>query len=185
MVHSPDATLMKPPAPGPPPGVGVAAPVVPGAPPGAPAPGAPGGSGGSGAWGCTWEWAGSAADEGLKNGEMKNGSGMENGSQNQDNNLKGELRKRKIIKTFSSFLCDANSFFSASPEVVVHVEHVRQQRLWAPLLEVQLLHLVLHHDGLAGDLLPRAGHAKHPGDPLQEHRADLGFLNSNCCYLAD
>ncbi len=49
MVHSPDATLMKPPAPGPPPGVGVAAPVVPGAPPGAPAPGAPGGSGGSGA----------------------------------------------------------------------------------------------------------------------------------------
>jgi hypothetical protein len=59
------------------------------------------------------------------------------------------------------------------PEVVVHVQHIGQQRLGRLLLEVELLHLVLHHDGLPGDLLPGAGHAETPGDPLQEQNAHL------------
>ena len=59
------------------------------------------------------------------------------------------------------------------PEVVVHVQDVGQQRLGGTLLEVKLLHLVLHHDGLAGDLLAGAAHAESPRDPLQEKAADL------------
>ena len=61
----------------------------------------------------------------------------------------------------------------ARHEVIVHVEHVGQQRLGGLLLEVELLHLVLHHDGLPRDLLPRPRHPQHPGDPLQEQRPHL------------
>ena len=58
-------------------------------------------------------------------------------------------------------------------EVVVHVQHVGQERLGGTFLQVKLLHLVLHHDGLAGDLLTRARHAKEPRNPLKEHRPHL------------
>ena len=59
------------------------------------------------------------------------------------------------------------------PKVVVHVEHVGQQGLAGLLLQVQLLHLVLHHDGFAGDLLPWPRHAQEPGDPLQKQNSHL------------
>ncbi len=47
----------------------------------------------------------------------------------------------------------------AGPEIVVHVKDVGQEALGAALLQVELLHFVLHHDSFAGDLLPRAAHA--------------------------
>ena len=52
------------------------------------------------------------------------------------------------------------------PEVVVHVEHVGQEAFGGPLLEVQLLHLVLHHDGFPCDLFAGPAHAEGPWDPL-------------------
>ena len=61
----------------------------------------------------------------------------------------------------------------AGDKVIVHVKDVGQQRLGGLLLEVELLHLVLHHDGLPSDLLPRPRHPQHPGDPLQEQRPHL------------
>ena len=59
------------------------------------------------------------------------------------------------------------------PEVVLHIQHVGQQRLGGALLQVQLLHLVLHHNRLAGDLLAWTGHPQEPGQPLQEYTPDL------------
>lgn len=48
------------------------------------------------------------------------------------------------------------------PEVVVDVEHVRQQRLRRPLLKLELLHPIAQHDRFAGDL-PTG--STHPQDP--------------------
>ena len=59
------------------------------------------------------------------------------------------------------------------PKVVVHVKHVGQERLGRFLLEVQLLHLVLHHDCLPSDLLSRPGHPEEPRDPLEEEGPHL------------
>ena len=50
------------------------------------------------------------------------------------------------------------------PEVVLHVEHVGEERLGG----LDLLHLVLHHDGLPRYPLSRAAHPQRPRDPLQE-----------------
>ena len=61
-----------------------------------------------------------------------------------------------------------------TPEVVVNVENVGQQRLGGDLLLLHLLHLLLHHDCLPGDLLSRPRHSEEPGDPLQEYYVDLG-----------
>lgn len=58
-------------------------------------------------------------------------------------------------------------------DVVVDVEHVGQQRAGRPLLELELSHLVVHHDCLARDLLARPVHAQEPRQPLQEHALDL------------
>ena len=51
-------------------------------------------------------------------------------------------------------------------EVVVNVQNVRQQRLGGDLLLLHLLHLLLHHDCLPGDLLSGSRHSEEPGDPL-------------------
>lgn len=51
-------------------------------------------------------------------------------------------------------------------KVIIHVQDVGQQGLGGLLLEVELLHLILHHDGFPGDLLPRSGHSKDPRNPL-------------------
>ena len=42
---------------------------------------------------------------------------------------------------------------SRAAEVIVHVQHVGEQRLGGGLLHVQLLHLVRHHDCLPCDFL--------------------------------
>lgn len=47
-------------------------------------------------------------------------------------------------------------------EVVVDVQHVRQERLGRPLLHLQFSHLVVQHDALARDLLSRAVNAQDP-----------------------
>ena len=59
------------------------------------------------------------------------------------------------------------------PEIIVHIKDVRQERLGRPLLQVELLHLVLHHDRLPGDLLSRPTHSEHPRDPLEEDASHL------------
>lgn len=60
------------------------------------------------------------------------------------------------------------------PDVVINVQHVGQQRLGRAFLQLQLPHLVVHHDGLARDLLTRTVHAQDPRQPLQQHAPDLG-----------
>ena len=55
-------------------------------------------------------------------------------------------------------------------EVIIHVQHVGKQRLGG---RVDLLHLILHLNGLQGELLSRAGHPEEPGDPLEEDDPDL------------
>ena len=54
-------------------------------------------------------------------------------------------------------------------EVIVHVENVGEKRFGG---RVDLLHLVLHLNGLEGEVLPGAGHPEDPGDPLQEDHSD-------------
>lgn len=54
-------------------------------------------------------------------------------------------------------------------EVIVDVQHVREQTLRRALLQLQLLHPAVHHDRLARDLLARSAHAEEPWQPLQEH----------------
>ena len=61
-----------------------------------------------------------------------------------------------------------------TPEVVVNVENVGQQRLGGDLLLLHLLHLLLHHDCLPGDLLSRPRHSEEPWDPLEKYYVDLG-----------
>ena len=59
------------------------------------------------------------------------------------------------------------------PEVVVHVKNIGKERLGGFRLQVELLHLVLDHDGLPRYLLSRTTHSQHPRDPLQEHGPHL------------
>ena len=47
----------------------------------------------------------------------------------------------------------------AGDKVIVHVKDIGQQGLGGLLFKVKLLHLVLHHDGLPGDLLPWSSHS--------------------------
>lgn len=51
-------------------------------------------------------------------------------------------------------------------EVVVYVQHVRQQALRRALLELQLLHPAVHQYRLARDLLARSAHTEYPRQPL-------------------
>ena len=53
------------------------------------------------------------------------------------------------------------------PEVIVHVQHVGEQRLGGRLLDVKLLHLLRHHDCLPRDLLPGPSHLHQPRQPLE------------------
>ena len=62
---------------------------------------------------------------------------------------------------------------SELPEVVVHVQDIGEERFGGLGLQVELLHLVLDHDGLARDLLSGTTHPQHPRDPLQEHGPHL------------
>ena len=55
-------------------------------------------------------------------------------------------------------------------KVIVHVQHVGEKRLGG---RVNLLHLVLHLNGLQSELLSRPGHPEQPGDPLEEDDPDL------------
>ena len=61
----------------------------------------------------------------------------------------------------------------AGDKVIIHVQDIGQQGLGGLLLEVELLHLVLHHDGFPGDLLPRSGHPKDPRNPLEKQCSHL------------
>ena len=61
-------------------------------------------------------------------------------------------------------------------EVIVHVEHVGEQRLGG---RVDLLHLVLHLNVLESEVLPRPGHPEEPGDPLEEDHSDLKVRRLN------
>ena len=54
--------------------------------------------------------------------------------------------------------------------VVLHVQDVNQQGLGDVLRLVQLLELLLHHNGLPGDLLARPLHHENPGEILEEQR---------------
>ena len=59
------------------------------------------------------------------------------------------------------------------PEVIVHVEHVGEQRLGGRLLDVKLLHLLRHHDCLPRDLLPGPSHLHQPRQPLEKNDVDI------------
>ena len=61
----------------------------------------------------------------------------------------------------------------AGYKVIVHVKDIGQQGLGGLLFKVKLLHLVLHHDGLSGDLLPWSGHSKDPRNPLKKQCSHL------------
>ena len=54
----------------------------------------------------------------------------------------------------------------AGDKVIIHVEDVSQQGLGGLLLKVELLHLILHHNGLPCYLLPGSGHSEDPRNPL-------------------
>ena len=62
---------------------------------------------------------------------------------------------------------------SRPPEVIIHVKHIGEQRLGGGLLDVQLLHLLGHHDCLPGNLFTRSGHFKQPWKPLEEDKSNL------------
>ena len=75
------------------------------------------------------------------------------------------------------------------PEVVVHVKNIGKERLGGFRLQVELLHLVLDHDGLPRYLLSRTTHSQHPRDPLQEHGPHLrqGWVSEHtyiCIYIS-
>jgi hypothetical protein len=59
------------------------------------------------------------------------------------------------------------------PEVFVNVEDVSQKALRGLLLQLQLLHPVVHHDGLPSDLFLGSVHSEYPGQPVQEHIVNL------------
>ena len=63
--------------------------------------------------------------------------------------------------------------YLGSTEIIINVENIGQQGLGGYLLLVHLLHLLGHEDALPCDLVPGAGHAQHPGDPLQEQHLHL------------
>ena len=69
--------------------------------------------------------------------------------------------------------CGCYSRQSGSSEIIVHVQNIGEQRLGGGFLDVELLHLLGHHDGLPGDLLPRPAHLEEPWQPLQEDNTDL------------
>ena len=58
-------------------------------------------------------------------------------------------------------------------EIIVHVQHVGEQGFGGALLQLELLHLVIHQDRLARDLAARSRHAQHPRQPVEEECADL------------
>ena len=58
---------------------------------------------------------------------------------------------------------------SGPPKVIIHIQDIGEQRLGGGFLDVQLLHLLGHHDCLPGDLLAWPGHLEEPWQPLQEH----------------
>ena len=62
---------------------------------------------------------------------------------------------------------------SPSPEIVVHVEDVGEERARGVLLHLDLVHLVVHDDGLARDRLSRTAHVQDPRQPLQEQGPHL------------
>ena len=62
---------------------------------------------------------------------------------------------------------------SGSSEVIVHVQNIGEQRLGGGLLDVQLLHLLCHHDGFPRDFLPWSPHLEDPRQPLQEYDGHL------------
>ena len=43
---------------------------------------------------------------------------------------------------------------TAPPKVVIHVHHIDEERFGGDVLLVKVLHLLVHHDCLPGDLLP-------------------------------
>ena len=59
------------------------------------------------------------------------------------------------------------------PKVIIHVKNIGEQRLRGGLLDVQLLHLLGHHDCLSRNFLSRSGHFKQPGEPLEEDNSNL------------
>ena len=69
--------------------------------------------------------------------------------------------------------CCRYSRQGGSPEIIVHIQNIGEQRLGGGFLDVELLHLLGHHDGLPGDLLSRPAHLKEPGQPLEEDHTDL------------
>ena len=60
-----------------------------------------------------------------------------------------------------------------SPKIVVHVENVGEERARGVLLHLDLVHLVVHDDGLARDRLSRTAHVQDPRQPLQEQGPHL------------
>ena len=60
-----------------------------------------------------------------------------------------------------------------STEIIINVKNICKEGLGGDLLLVHLLHLLGHEDALPGDLVTRARHAEHPGDPLQEQHLHL------------
>ena len=69
--------------------------------------------------------------------------------------------------------CCRYSRQGGSSEIIVHIQNIGEQRLGGGLLDVKLLHLLGHHDGLPGDLLPGPPHLEEPGQPLEEDNTDL------------
>ena len=53
------------------------------------------------------------------------------------------------------------------PQVFVHIKDVGQKAFAGLLLEAKLVHLVVHVDGLPGDLLAWSAHPEEPGHPLE------------------
>ena len=70
--------------------------------------------------------------------------------------------------------CRSGGAAATAAIVVVHIQHLGQDRLGTTLLLLQLLHLLGHHDGLLGDLDPGARHPQQPRHPLQEQQRNLG-----------
>ena len=74
--------------------------------------------------------------------------------------LKEEINAKLItfsIPIKSSIYCRNLYIFPIiGPIIVIHIKDICQERLGGGLLEIQLLHLALHHDRLPRQLFPRS-----------------------------
>ena len=70
---------------------------------------------------------------------------------------------------------------SGGSKVIIHVQHICQQRLGRRLLHIQILHLLSHHKRFLCYFLARSGHSQQPRNPLEKSCLNLPQIGL-CCH---